>query len=430
MRVRTLALMLALELIGAGSSARADGIPAYQDTTGWHLLGEQVQQAVITLRDNRETMLLGVEVAPDATPEQASKLAWLTPVPASPDAVRVDILRGFPSISGVEPRAALASYLRGALAVASLTQIYTIVPTMGLVMLRGGSRAGEEPARVVQRVRRHGVELELLAAPSRSALVQHLAAKGVELPGAALDALSSYVGRSCLVLFRIVDLPAYRRAAGGGGPGLGVEVSFPTTEGFFPLVASSALPGARLEVLVTVLDHVRPVGDAPPGLLTRHYVGGVGGETGVLRVLGLDPGGRQRLRYTRMTLVGPPAALTRDLRFRPGAARGTALASAILVSPHLGWGLLVLMALVLVVVSLVAVRLTRPIWPAGHRPSRRTLLLLGLANLLTLLAVLVAAMIVSRRVGAPPRRAALFTLAQSGVICLLLAGLALLTYAI
>lgn len=427
MRLRTVTLSLAL--LAFCPPVHADGIPAYMDTTGWHLLGEQVQQAVITLRDGRETMLLGVEVAPDATPAQASKLAWLTPVPAPPDAVRVDILRGFPIVSGVEPRAALASYLRGALAVASLTQIYTIVPTLGL-MLREGSRAGEEPTRVVQRVRRHGVELELLAAPSRSSLVQHLAAKGVELPGAALDALSSYVGRSCLVLFRIVDLPAYRRAAGGGGPGLGVEVSFPTGEGFFPLVASSALPGARLEVLVTVLDHVQPAGDAPPGLLTRHYVGEVGGETGVLRVLGLDPGGRQRRRYTRMTLVGPPSALTRDLLFRPGAGTGTALASAVLVSPHLDWGLLVLMALALVGVSLVAVRVACPVWPAGHRPSRRALLLLGLANLLTLLAVLVAAMIVSRRLGAPPRRAALFTLAQSGVICLLLAGLALLTYAI
>jgi len=408
------------------SSARANGIPAYMDRTGWHLMAEESQQAVIALRDGRETMLLGVHVAADATPEQASRLVWLTPVPAPPNEVQVAILRDFPLISGYEPAGKLASDLRGALWAMSATQIYPIIPAALFVVALRGEGVDGPPVVVLQHLRRHGVELELLTAPSREALSRHLERQEIRLPEAAMRSLRPYYGqRACLVLFRVADLAAYRAAAEGGGQTLGVQIRFPTREGFYPLVASSALPGTRLEVVVTALGHMVPAGDPPEGLMVEHYVGTVSADHETLRVLGVDPAQPHDLPYTRLHLVGAPTSLTRDLRFRPG---GTTLAASWVASRHYGRNLLALAATVFIGLCIISCLLARGVWRSEeHTPSRGVTVALALANLLTVLAVLLAALIIARRHKVPARRAVLFTLAQSLLLCLLLVGLGLLT---
>ncbi len=415
-----------------GGAAWADGIPAYLDTTGWHLLSEEVQEAMISTRKTRngivETMLLGVRVAKGATPAEAKKLVWITPIPAAGAAVKVDVLRGFPRIyGGQRPFPALVSHLQGGLALASATQLYPI--PLGLMMALGGKGNGASTGalHVVQKIRRHGVEVELLAAPSRDALAAHLARRDIQLPAPALDALKGYFSpKASLVLFRIADLQRYREASKGAeGHGLGVEVTFPTKEGFFPLVASSVLPGARLEVVVTVLDHVRPVAPAPAGLMTEHYVGWIEGPAETLRVLRGDGGRVQgKLRYTRMKISGPPSALRRDLRFRPGASARTSAASAILLSPYSGWLVFVVTLGYFLLACLLAAFMARKVWPAEHRPSRRATFFLALANILTLVAVLIAAARIGRHLGAPWGRGALYALIQSGILSVLLGGAA------
>ncbi|MCK5799277.1 MAG: hypothetical protein KAI47_18930 [Deltaproteobacteria bacterium] len=415
-----------------GGAAWADGIPAYLDTTGWHLLSEEVQEAMISTRKTRdgivETMLLGVRVAKGATPAEAKKLVWITPIPAAGASVKVDVLRGFPRLyGGQRPFPALVSHLQGGLALASATQIYPI--PVGLVMVVGGGGKGAltDALHVVQKIRRHGVEVELLAAPSREALAAHLARRDIQLPAPALDALKGYFSpKASLVLFRIADLQRYREASKGAeAHGLGVEVTFPTEEGFFPLVASSVLPGARLDVVVTVLDHVRSVAPAPAGLMTEHYVGWIDGPAETLRVLRGDGGGvHRKLRYTRMKISGPPSALRHDLRFRPGASARTSAASAILLSPYSGWLVFVVTLGYFLLASFFAAFMARQVWPAEHRPSRRATFFLALANLLTLVAVLIAAARIGRRLGAPRGRGALYALIQSVILSALLGGAA------
>lgn len=297
----------------------ADGIPAYYDTTGWHILPEQAQHAFIGLRDGRETMLLQVALAPDATPATAARLVWITPVPAPASEVEVEILRGFPLAHGVEPRAFLVSRVQSMIGAMAATQIY---PAFFLFFLASGLKhAAPGPPGVVihQHIRRDGVDLELLGADSAGALETHLREMGVDFPAAGLGSLAPYTGSSaCFVVFWIADLAAYRAATGGrdGIEALGVAIDFPAGTGFYPLVASAALPGEELSVIVTVAGFWEAVDPPPAGLSVAHYVGSIEAPPEVRQALG-DVLARGDQRYTRFVLRTAPRNLTADLGFRP-----------------------------------------------------------------------------------------------------------------
>ena len=192
--------------------ARADGVPAYLDRTGWHMAAEQAQHAVVQWHEGRETLLLRVHLDPAAVPAEARRLVWVTPVPAAPTEVQVDILLGFPEFYGAEPVGRLRSQIHGALWAMAATQIYPLPGLMFLIMGRAAHVPAPE-ATVFQRIRRHGIELELISAPTGESLVAHLGKWHIALPHRALDALRPYVGnKTAFVVFRIADLGAYRRA--------------------------------------------------------------------------------------------------------------------------------------------------------------------------------------------------------------------------
>lgn len=83
-------------------------------------------------------------------------------------------------------------------------------------------------------------------------------------------------------------------------------------------------------------------------------------------------------------------------------------------------GLLVFLGL-----STLAAVLARVAWPRPSRPSLKEAAWLGLANLLSLLGVLVAALRWARRSHVSRRSALAFTLAFSGIFCAQLILLAL-----
>lgn len=338
--------------------------------------------------------------------------------------MKVDILRGFPSFHGDEPRGRLVEFAFGALALMSATQLYPVLLAAPVVFFGNlGPRAEPTagPAVTVhETVERDGVELQLVSAESMQALEAHLRGLGVEFPPEGLRALGSYVGPSaCLVVFRIVDLFAHRRAIGESDLALGIEVRFPSEEGFFPLTASSALPTELLEVRVLVPQFVTQVGPVPPGMTARHMVGGVAAGPEVRKVLGaaLSPGVQ---RYTEFHLLGPPRQLTHDLRFRPGAPWPTKLAASLVARPRLlqAGGLLLFLCL-----SVLAAQAAHGAWPRQARPSRATVSAIGLANTLTVIGALVAAIVVARRLRVPARRALWFAALHSLAFCAILAAL-------
>jgi hypothetical protein len=436
--MRRTALLASVLCALSSSAAVADGVPAYLDGSEWRLASEQSQLAVVALAGGVETLLLRVDLDDETTPATALRLVWLTPVPAPAGEVKVGVLRGFPHFSGVEPGPWLRGWAGGALMLAGLTQVW---PTFFYLVLtwRGGLGAKSADAldgvEVHARVREAGLEVELVSAASLEGLREHLRGRGVSFPEAGLLALSPYLGpRASLVIARVADLPAYRAASTGERGArldLGIEIRFPSQQGFFPLVASAALPGESLAVVVTALGLHEAVEPAPVGLRTRHFVGSAWshGEDDysarVREALGLGPTAEddEELTYTRIVLQARPAELTADLRFAPGAPAGVRAAAALALWPWLGaLGVALWIALVAGMGALASLAVRRA-WPAEARPSRGVASLLGLANLLTWIGYLVAVLLYGRRRGVAQGRRLRVALLANLAFCGMVVGL-------
>lgn len=113
----------------------------------------------------------------------------------------VDILRGFPSFHGQEPRARLAEFALGSLVLMSATQIYPVFLAAPFMLLPRWAPVAEPAARpavtVHETVERHGVQLQLISAESTPALDLHLRELGVEFPRERLAA--GFVSRPLLL---------------------------------------------------------------------------------------------------------------------------------------------------------------------------------------------------------------------------------------
>jgi hypothetical protein len=450
--------VLSLMLCGLAVAvdARADGIPAYLDDTGWHLMPEDTQYAVVGLRDGKETLLLQVKagnsdafndevrrqivgeeerepsLAASPRTHQIERLAWVVPIPAPAQDVKASILDGFADFFGVRPRAKLASDVRDALGWMASTQIYPAVFVAVRLLRDSAEGSGLE---VLQSLRREGVELELISAASTADLSAHLQTLGVAYPADALRPLDSYTGaRGTFVVYRIIDFAAYVRAVvktfrATGVLAIGIRVVFPADKGFFPLAASSGLPGHEMNIVVTTVGFHEAVAPLPFGMETTHYVGGVEGSAEAMAALGVHEQ-QEEQRYTRFVIHAEPNQLGSDLRFSPGAPIYDRIATHLLNSARFRRLGLVLAFGIFVGLSMLAAVAARRTWPEQSRLTRRDAARLGLANLLTLIGLVVVAILAARRRGLRWYLGFRFALATSEIFCGLLIALAVLTLAI
>ncbi|PIN71850.1 hypothetical protein COV21_03995, partial [Candidatus Woesearchaeota archaeon CG10_big_fil_rev_8_21_14_0_10_45_5] len=67
------------------------------DRDMWNLASENQQLAAINYKDGFENMLISIGLNDDIHGEKA---VWMFPVPANPDDVVIDILKGFPLLQG------------------------------------------------------------------------------------------------------------------------------------------------------------------------------------------------------------------------------------------------------------------------------------------------------------------------------------------
>lgn len=229
-------ILFALALLSTTPTAHAGGVPAFFDRTGWHLSPERAQHAVVVLADGKEHLLLQVALGHDVEAAQASKLSWVTPIPARASETQVRILRGFPTFSGTTPRGEAQAAARGLLALMAATQVWSVpFAFVGLLASYGGGAKGLSSAKMHTSLLRDGIQLDLLNAPSVAALAEHLEERGLGLPEAGRPGLEPYANEEhCFVVFRIADLSAYRAAQGGTGRGHGLVLrpSFLPRRGF------------------------------------------------------------------------------------------------------------------------------------------------------------------------------------------------------
>ena len=414
-------LLFAFVSLTGNQAARADGIVAYQQSAGWQLAGELSQEAVVRWHDGQERIVLRVTLADSLARARAKALAWVLPLPVSTaEQIRVGVLRGWPTIEGVDVLAAASQRLREILVWAATSQLWP-------VLIAPISREAPPPFRappVAPVVLLDGIATHVLCERSRTEVKAGLDRIGVFLSSEALQGLDTYVdSRNCLVVYWVADLDAARRAARDFNA-LSVVVDFPSPQfGYFPLVASSTLPGGPIDIRLTIRGFVRATSDLP-SLTTNYHVGAIRDPPATVGDAGSASPDE---RFTEFRIVAAPASLRHDLHFEsarsplPRWAAGW-LGQSRVTAVAIGQGLLYL-----VVLATLASLLLRPLWPKPSRPSWRAMLLLGVAHAATVLGATAVALLLAHRLRTRRRAAFYFVGASSAIIAIvtiLLEGLA------
>jgi hypothetical protein len=400
-------LMVVLTFVAVEQVANADGVASYRRPDGWHLAGERAQEAVLLWRNGRERMLLRVELEAASARPDASALAWILPIPAPADQIKVGVLGGWPTFEGEDVVAAAATRVRTILWWCASSQLWP------LAFLSVAAPKAEAPWFPPPSSLQEGITIDVLEERSSAALGMRLARLGVALTPSALKGLEAYVDtRSSFVVYRVADLETARRSAKTlGALAIIVDFSAPTA-GYFPLLASSTLPGGPIDIRLTVHGFVRAT-SSPASLVTTYYRGSLLDRTGSL--LGAAGTTQAEERFTEFRMLAYPQSFRDDLRFAPDAPRVASWADTWLILSRVPGVAMFQGMIYLAMLGVLVSMLLRPIWPQGSRPSPRMTVILGFSHLASVLGAAGLALLLARRLGAP-RRTAILVVAGSSVL--------------
>jgi hypothetical protein len=391
--------------------AQADGVARGAIPTASAILGRRTQSAEIWLSNGQEHLLLAVNGAANLPAGAASELVWITPVSAPASLVRADILQGFETFSGIEATEAGFVRARRALAAMLMTQLWPIPAALPTLSVRQVAAPITLPARSVQR---QGVALGVVDAASLDALEVRLRAWGVSLSESTRRSLAPYLStRGSLVTYRINDPAAARQVA--SSEGLGITLTFPADGASLPLLVSATAPETNIDITVIAIGFFQSPGAGLNGLRTSYFLGGP--ESSGSTASELQNWHSISSRFTRFEFRANPASLASSLSLTPGAPRAVLLAADLCERSGALAGLAVALTLFCSFAAGAALTM-RFVWPLAARPSRKKVAVIGLLNVATLIAPLIASLLLARRLGVSRIRALAFVAASSVTLTL------------
>lgn len=393
MKAFTLACLAAWAITGP-QLALADGIVIKPHEDGWRPAMENVQQAVIARAGGAQRLIVAVEIDnPDA-----SSMVWLLPVPAPAKQVHVDVLERFPRVIGTEVYGGAIAILENMLIAAVVMEVWPPLIGAGAMLIfsifrdsdermapkaaaKMAEKGGEEIV-VHERVAKQGMVSEVITAREGAALYAYLAGKGLALKPGAVPTLDFYTGKDYTFVASWVDGAAVPKDA-GSVMNRAIDIHFPSEELFFPLYPTSAYGERVVPVSLRVAGHVTPriFADIAGETKVGYHVARHGASEGA-RTLGTD-------LYTKIDIGSPARAFTQDLWISTKEPQQRGLGFATLLVRHPLAAGIALLALCSALVSLAVG------WMQYGELRTRTgalrLLLIGLANCLSFLAMIWAA---------------------------------------
>jgi hypothetical protein len=394
-------MVFSVLFLSFAAKASADGMMHVSDPDmypGWMLQPESRQLAAINYENGRENLILAVDA--DLAGKQA---VWIFPVPASPEETNVDIIKGFPRLVGSDIRSAARSSVSAGFLLMTLSQIYT-APVMIFSLFAGtGFQAGDladsyrgaEGIEVYEHVESMGLVTELVTAQDGNSLDGYLSQKGLQLPNESKAVLEEYVGRKySFAVSWISDVEKFKNESqsddayvSGTRPNtMGVYVSFPSERIYFPLKPTSVYGNERIPLAVYVMGHVTP--DLYQGISdsrTEYFMQNYYAVPGELSQFFNGKSQMQGLKYTKISIDEPSSAFTDDLWISDSPAAISPLVTFV-VDYFWIWSLGIFL-----IASVCASVLSGMIIFRKEKPSLKHFILIGLANLLTLIGLVAAA---------------------------------------
>ena len=284
--MRKAAVLIAILLLLV-PAVTADGMIFIEDYDMWNLRPEQNQLAAIHYENGVENLLISV------TPGEAAsgtRAVWLFPVPAKPESVQIDVLKGYPSFSGHD----IGNTYDSAVGGAALAQM--AYATFPVSIVCGGAAAilplyafgmagsiqksslsdGIAGIDIHERIERMGVTTEVVTATDAKALETYLATLGMGSVSGNGQYLADYTGKDySFVISYISNMDRYREASGTGTPSpystygspysgygadniIGVFVRFPADRIYYPLRPTAVYGSREVPVLLYVTGFVNP----------------------------------------------------------------------------------------------------------------------------------------------------------------------------
>jgi hypothetical protein len=341
----------------------------------------------INYQDGTEYLTAGL--AMDA--QNVKNLAWIIPVPASPESVTVDILNKEPVITSEKLEVVLSQKIRTISSLWFTSQLWSsIIPNLFSV---GQGGAGVVPmlgydVKLYSSITKNGITSEVLSAKSPDALVVYLKKKGVSVGGESLSVFDRYTNTdieySFVVSWVIPDTAT--------DIGKALFISFPTKRIFYPLIPMSLSVGRQVFLDINVIgEHVTPV---LPKNLEREMQTSYEVKGSISDYAEKTMNNKKDLKITKIFLNSPAEKLTEDLWIDEGAPRPIQIAS-ILNSYVVLLAIVAYALLSLALTYILGLLLLKRI---GFTNTK--LFIVGLLNFLSIIGVIIGVIILNR--GAVP----------------------------
>lgn len=335
-------IVLGILILLLGPPAASDGMIFIENNNVWQLQQEETQLAAIHYQRGIENLLISVSPGKDFHGDQAT---WIFPVPAKPDDIHIDVLKGFPLFGGKNLEDAYYSAVTTSSAIQILYATFPISFLCGGSILQfSGSMYGSAGSmrplssydvtpgiHVHRHIEKRGVTTEVVTAADADSLEKYLTSLGMTVNNDNQAYFQDYIGNEySFVITYISDVPTFKAQSdaditgstsrGVNDNSVGVFVRFPTKRIFYPLKPTAVYGTTQIPVLLYVTGLNDPA-------LSRSILD----DTEVTYFMQehfevsteLEPffngnTAQSRLPYTKIKISTPAEAFTEDLWIDPG----------------------------------------------------------------------------------------------------------------
>lgn len=395
----TLSLIIFLAIFSfIPKSVLADGMMIKSDpySDRWDYSGENNQQAFINYDNGLQKMIISVGLEG----ENSKGVVWLFPVPSDPNKVTIDIVKSFPQLSGEEISKKAKSNLDYTTKFLQMTQIYTIpfilfYGTLGttgkglensLGAPQGFGRGIEPDVVVYEHIDKDGISSEIITAKTANGLYDYLKSKGLKIESGSIPVLDNYIGKEYSFVASWISSPGNVVS-----PQVGVFVTFPTKDIYFPLHPTSVYGSKTVLATIRIIGHVSPkvFQDIKSYTKTDYYVDSYANFADDLK--NFYSGQNQNIKYTKIEINAPSKFLTDDLWINNQAPIKTYYSTFVAKHP-------IVSAIILFILSsILAGILTGLLIFRDLRKKPVKLGFIGLSNFLTLLGLLITTVLVATK---------------------------------
>jgi hypothetical protein len=406
---RTICLLIAfsLSLAVLAPPVLADGglWVRPEEVSDWELHQEDQQLCAIYYDNGYQNMILTVGLSQ----LEGEKAIWIFPVPAEPDETVIDIIKGFPSLTGDDVLEEAEEAVANAFNYMRITQPYYGAVWFPFFYLGtyyaglAGKAAEHDGLTVHERIEKMGLTTELVTAESADALYDYLSAKDVDLPASSKAVLDEYIGqRYSFVVSWISDVEEFKSSpvtypvesyqrygtpyfdVGVSRYVLGVSITFPTEKIFYPLKPTSVYGSTRIPTVIYVLSLATPefYPEIEKDAQVNYFYSRYYNVPDYLDPFFNGQSSISDLYFTKIRLNPPSKYLTDDLWIMNSAPAYVAAAQFLHGSSGY-WGFVMLIFISCLSSMLVGWKMFR-----YHEPQLRNFALLGLANCTSLIGFL------------------------------------------